>query len=164
LTPSLVCALPRSVENGPREPGRLDALDSFRRGGDTRRECRLPRGRAWSSCDRAAESLDGSSCVSSPPAVSALLFRRSLRARALPRRALGARDPSNVVLLWYNAALQGVRESKLGPPMVARAGNRPHVNLRRAGGLRPDRSRNTPGRSAEASSVRRLGRKQETGA
>src|SRR5438067_6248125 len=27
----------------------------------------------------------------------------------------------SVVLLWNNAALQGVRDSKLGPPMVARA-------------------------------------------
>ena len=27
----------------------------------------------------------------------------------------------NVVIQWDNAALQGVRDSKLGPPMVARA-------------------------------------------
>ena len=27
----------------------------------------------------------------------------------------------NVVIQWNNAALQGVRDSKLGPPMVARA-------------------------------------------
>jgi hypothetical protein len=32
-----------------------------------------------------------------------------------------SRDRDNVVLLWNNAALQGVRDSKLGPPMVARA-------------------------------------------
>src|ERR1700738_2250073 len=31
------------------------------------------------------------------------------------------RDSDNVVLLWNEAALQGVRDSKLGPPMVARA-------------------------------------------
>jgi hypothetical protein len=28
---------------------------------------------------------------------------------------------SNVVIQWNNAALQGVRNSKLGPPMVSRA-------------------------------------------
>src|SRR5579872_835506 len=28
---------------------------------------------------------------------------------------------TNVVIQWNNAALQGVRDSKLGPPMVARA-------------------------------------------
>jgi len=32
-----------------------------------------------------------------------------------------AAQPSNVVIQWNNAALQGVRDSKLGPPMVARA-------------------------------------------
>jgi hypothetical protein len=32
-----------------------------------------------------------------------------------------SRDRDNVVLLWNQAALQGVRDSKLGPPMVARA-------------------------------------------
>jgi hypothetical protein len=37
----------------------------------------------------------------------------------LPLDALAAGD--NVVLLWNGAALQGVRDSKLGPPMVARA-------------------------------------------
>src|SRR5262249_39269407 len=30
-------------------------------------------------------------------------------------------DGDGIVLRWNNAALQGVRESKLGPPMVARA-------------------------------------------
>ena len=32
-----------------------------------------------------------------------------------------AQSTSNVVVQWNNAALQGVRDSKLGPPMVARA-------------------------------------------
>jgi hypothetical protein len=32
-----------------------------------------------------------------------------------------SRDRDNVILLWNEAALQGVRDSKLGPPMVARA-------------------------------------------
>src|SRR4030081_1182593 len=31
------------------------------------------------------------------------------------------RAVDNIVLLWNEAALQGVRHSKLGPPMVARA-------------------------------------------
>ena len=30
-------------------------------------------------------------------------------------------DGDGIVLRWNNAALQGVRDSKLGPPMVARA-------------------------------------------
>ncbi|TMD49848.1 MAG: hypothetical protein E6I86_02605 [Chloroflexi bacterium] len=30
-------------------------------------------------------------------------------------------DGDSVVVLWNEAALQGVRDSKLGPPMVARA-------------------------------------------
>src|ERR1700758_1954709 len=29
--------------------------------------------------------------------------------------------PSNIVIQWNDAALQGVRDSKIGPPMVARA-------------------------------------------
>src|SRR5262249_18061344 len=32
-----------------------------------------------------------------------------------------AQTSPNVVIRWNNAALQGVRDSKLGPPMVARA-------------------------------------------
>ena len=41
----------------------------------------------------------------------------------LPRfaRATAAASGDSVVLLWNDAALQGVRESRLGPPMVARA-------------------------------------------
>src|SRR5882672_2532835 len=34
---------------------------------------------------------------------------------------LGLAQSPNVVVQWNNAALQGVRDSKLGPPMVARA-------------------------------------------
>src|SRR5258708_10843276 len=30
-------------------------------------------------------------------------------------------DTPNIVIEWDNAALQGVRDSKIGPPMVARA-------------------------------------------
>src|SRR5216110_901062 len=33
----------------------------------------------------------------------------------------GVQSAPNVVVQWNNAALQGVRDSKLGPPMVARA-------------------------------------------
>src|SRR3989442_11467323 len=35
--------------------------------------------------------------------------------------ALHEKDRRSVVVLWNEALLQGVRESKLGPPMVARA-------------------------------------------
>src|SRR5256885_14719276 len=37
----------------------------------------------------------------------------------IPHDVLAAQD--SVVLLWNEAALQGVRDSRLGPPMVARA-------------------------------------------
>ena len=40
---------------------------------------------------------------------------------ALARRAGRAEPVENVVLQWNDALLQGVRDSKLGPPMVARA-------------------------------------------
>lgn len=42
------------------------------------------------------------------------------KARPLVRRARGTKE-ANVVLRWNNAALQGVRDSKIGPPMVSRA-------------------------------------------
>ena len=41
----------------------------------------------------------------------------SLGMRANPAFA----QEQNVVIQWNNAALQGVRDSKIGPPMVARA-------------------------------------------
>src|SRR5438045_929831 len=40
---------------------------------------------------------------------------------ALARTARSAKLSENVVLRWNDALLQGVRDSKLGPPMVARA-------------------------------------------
>src|SRR5437899_11290074 len=36
-------------------------------------------------------------------------------------RALSAEPRDSTVILWNDAFLQGVRDSKLGPPMVARA-------------------------------------------
>src|SRR5437879_1337740 len=42
-------------------------------------------------------------------------------ARNAGHRARGLENDANVVLQWNNAALQGVRDSKLGPPMVSRA-------------------------------------------
>ena len=42
-------------------------------------------------------------------------------ATSAARRAWAARPRDSVVLLWNEALLQGVRDSKLGPPMVARA-------------------------------------------
>src|SRR5213595_938847 len=40
---------------------------------------------------------------------------------ALARTARSAKLAENVVLRWNDALLQGVRDSKLGPPMVSRA-------------------------------------------
>ncbi len=48
----------------------------------------------------------------------ALLAPAAAKARPLARRT---QEAGNVVLRWNNAALQGVRDSKLGPPMVSRA-------------------------------------------
>jgi len=48
-------------------------------------------------------------------AVAALLFGLT------PAERVGAATPDNVVLQWNAAVLQGVRDSRLGPPMVARA-------------------------------------------
>src|SRR5438105_1308973 len=42
-------------------------------------------------------------------------------ARNAGHRARGLEDDANVVVRWHNAVLQGVRDSKLGPPMVSRA-------------------------------------------
>lgn len=53
-----------------------------------------------------------------------LLFPRLLPVSAADLLAQPLAKPSagdSVVLVWNNAALQGVRDSKLGPPMVARA-------------------------------------------
>jgi hypothetical protein len=48
-----------------------------------------------------------------------LLVPGLARAQPLPRRAL--KRGENVVVLWNNAVLQGVLDSRLGPPMVSRA-------------------------------------------
>jgi hypothetical protein len=48
-----------------------------------------------------------------------LLVPGLARAQPLPRRAV--KRAENVVVLWNNAVLQGVRDSRLGPPMVSRA-------------------------------------------
>jgi hypothetical protein len=51
---------------------------------------------------------------------AALILPRDRRATsAVPSE--GARLPESVVILWNRAFLQAVRDSKLGPPMVARA-------------------------------------------
>src|SRR5438270_856905 len=49
----------------------------------------------------------------------ALLLPASARAQAFSSRAV--KPAENVVLRWNDALLQGVRNSKLGPPMVSRA-------------------------------------------
>jgi Domain of unknown function (DUF6851)/VCPO second helical-bundle domain len=51
----------------------------------------------------------------------ALLLPRTAAARPLRRARAAAPKTTNVVLDWNEAFLQGVRDSRLGPPMVARA-------------------------------------------
>src|SRR5437867_9552457 len=53
---------------------------------------------------------------------SSLLLPNTLQGRVLAAPLLpGRKDRDSVVVRWNAAALQGVRESKLGPPMVSRA-------------------------------------------
>jgi hypothetical protein len=52
---------------------------------------------------------------------AALVVPRLAQARPFGRAARAARVGENAVLQWNAALLQGVRESRLGPPMVARA-------------------------------------------
>lgn len=54
-----------------------------------------------------------------------------------------AQDSTNVVVQWNNAALQGVRDSKLGPPMVARALAIVHTCIYDAWAAYDDRARGT---------------------
>src|SRR6266498_4069870 len=51
-----------------------------------------------------------------------LILAATLLAPAVPMPAAATGGaPDNVVLRWNAAALHGVRDSRLGPPMVARA-------------------------------------------
>jgi hypothetical protein len=43
---------------------------------------------------------------------------------------------SNTAASWNSAAVQGIRDSKLGAPMVEGAGCRPYLYIRRVGGVR----------------------------
>jgi hypothetical protein len=52
---------------------------------------------------------------------AALLFPTLVPARPISAGVRPKRAPDGVVLQWNNAVLQGVRDSRLGPPMVARA-------------------------------------------
>ena len=52
---------------------------------------------------------------------SSLLVPRFLQEPALAAPLRRKKDRPSVVIVWNDAFLQGVRESKLGPPMVARA-------------------------------------------
>ena len=53
------------------------------------------------------------------------------------------RETPNIVIAWDNAALQGVRDSKIGPPMVARALAIVHTCMYDAWAAYDDRSRGT---------------------
>ena len=55
------------------------------------------------------------------PTGRALLFLGTLFLVLCPVNLHTQNLSSNVVIQWNQAALQGVRDSKLGPPMVARA-------------------------------------------
>src|SRR5438445_11612348 len=62
--------------------------------------------------------------AASMPLLSAVYFRSLLTVAILlwPVGVLGQTSASdNVVVRWNAAALQGVRDSRIGPPMVARA-------------------------------------------
>jgi hypothetical protein len=52
-------------------------------------------------------------------------------------------ETSNIVIQWDNAALQGVRDSKIGPPMVARALAIVHTCMYDAWAAYDDRARGT---------------------
>jgi hypothetical protein len=54
-------------------------------------------------------------------AVGAILVLPGVAEAAAARQALKPRPGDSVVILWNEAFLEGVRASKLGPPMVARA-------------------------------------------
>src|SRR6476469_1076969 len=51
----------------------------------------------------------------------ALLFAPRVAASASLVRAWSVQTRDSIVIRWNDAFLQGVRDSKLGPPMVARA-------------------------------------------
>jgi hypothetical protein len=60
-------------------------------------------------------------------------------------QSIDARLPKtpNIVIQWDNAALQGVRDTKMGPPMVARALAIVHTCMYDAWGAYDDRARGT---------------------
>ncbi len=64
------------------------------------------------------EQFDGRNTLS---LVLSLTFMGASFLSLFPVDAHSQDLPSNVVIQWNRAALQGVRDSKLGPPMVARA-------------------------------------------
>lgn len=67
---------------------------------------------------KTTEQFDGRNTVSM---VLSLTFLGASLLSLFPLDAHSQDLPSNVVIQWNQAALQGVRDSKLGPPMVARA-------------------------------------------
>src|SRR5207253_8920645 len=78
---------------------------------------------------------------------------------ALPKLALSARSVhagGNLVLQWNDAFLEGVRNSKLGPPMVARAVAIAHTCIYDAWAAYDDKAVGT----RLASSLRRLSRER----
>ncbi len=84
----------------------------------------------------------------------ALFLPAPARARLFVRRVSAVKPAGNVVLSWNNALLQGVRDSKLGPPMVSRALAIAHTSMfdawaaydGRAGGTRLGSSLRRPAR------------------
>jgi PAP2 superfamily len=67
---------------------------------------------------KTTEQFDGRNTLS---LVLSLTFMGASFLSLFPVDAHSQDLPSNVVIQWNQAALQGVRDSKLGPPMVARA-------------------------------------------
>jgi hypothetical protein len=83
---------------------------------------------------KTTEQFDGRNTLS---LVLSLTFMGASFLSLFPVDAHSQDLPANVVIQWNQAALQGVRDSKLGPPMVARAlAICSHMHLRRLGGLR----------------------------
>jgi hypothetical protein len=84
----------------------------------------------------------------------ALFLPAAAGARPFARRVGAVKPAGNVVLRWNNALLQGVRDSKLGPPMVSRALAIAHTSMfdawaaydGRAGGTRLGNSLRRPAR------------------
>src|SRR5215212_5359152 len=72
--------------------------------------------------------------------------RRSGRPARRSASATGGELMPTDVVRWNNAALEAIRQTHTGPPIVARPRHPPHLYVRRLGRLRRARGGHTPGR------------------